>query len=194
MADKLTPDALADMLSAYIPPESVSVVATPQMTSLSTSPISTTTTTIPTLTTSDGVNTMDQFTSSFKELSDSFNRNTKLKYAVMVAGGIFLVLVVGGVAYHMYNEDRKKERALRLALVAEEQKRKRKNEQDITNNNNGKTMMGENVMTIEKGVLNRDSISSLSDRRGRRTTSGDDDSENIDAYDEKYKNTTYGVL
>lgn len=103
MTERLTPDALAELMTAYIPAETVAAVASA---------------TPPTASLAVNDDTLEQLSSSFTELTDSFKQNTKLKYALAIGGGLLVLLVVGGVAYHMYNEEKKKERELRLAAVA----------------------------------------------------------------------------
>lgn len=100
----------------------------------------------------------------------TFKTNKHLKTALIVSGGVIALLLVGGTMYYVYSENKKKERARFLAAMAARNRRHQLQQQQQQDNGNAQSGMP------------------------LATTSGDDDSANQTAYEDRYKESTYAVL
>lgn len=101
----------------------------------------------------------------------TFKTNKHLKSALIISGGVIALLLVGGAMYYVYSENKKKERARFLAAMAARNRRHQLQQQQ-----------------------QQDDGTNQSETPSLTKTSGDDDTANQTAYEDRYKESTYAVL
>jgi hypothetical protein len=106
----------------------------------------------------------------------TFKTNKHLKSALIISGGVIALLLVGGTMYYVYSENKKKERARFLAAMAARNRRHQLQQQQQQDDGNG------------------DNGTYQSETPPLTKTSGDDDTANQTAYEDRYKESTYAVL